>query len=208
MKTIIFDFDGTIANSLRLVVAIYRQLTGDKRHMSDEEFEALRHLPAQKIAKQVGVRFWQIPFLIRRGRKIMHARLDEVSAFPGLIEVLDELQGQGYTLRIVTSNSTENVREFLEKHDMNHYFVDVHGGVGLFNKANVLKRIVKKEQLDPTKTFYVGDEARDIVASKKAGLPIVSVTWGYNHSDLLRDMQPYALADKPQDLVTIFKDAA
>ncbi len=203
MKTVIFDFDGTIADSLGLVVEIYRQLTNDTRQLTSAEYEALRKLPAQKVARSIGVPLWRIPFLVRKGRKIMHSRLSEVQVFEGLPQALERLQEQGYALRIVTSNSVENVQKFLNEHDLSEYFSDIVGDVGLFNKAKVLRKIIKNDRLDAVQSYYVGDEARDIVASKKAGIRIVSVAWGYNHEDLLRDLQPYAIARTPHELVNI-----
>ncbi len=206
MKTIIFDFDGTIADSLELVIEIYRQLTGDNRKLTVSEREALRKLPAQRVMKTLGVSVWRLPFLVRKGRKIMHSRLDEVAVFEGLPDVLRTLQERGYTMRIVTSNSAKNVEFFLDKHALNSYFTDIVGNAGLFGKARVLRRIVTSEKLDLAQTYYVGDEARDITASKKAKLPIVAVGWGYNHTTLLQDLEPYALAEKPSDLLKIFPE--
>lgn len=204
MSTIIFDFDGTIANSLELVIEIYSQLTGDARKLTLEERDTLRKMPAQKVMKTLGVPMWRAPFLVNKGRKIMHNRLGEVGVFVGLPEVLRTLQDRGYTLRIVTSNSVENVQAFLDKNGLSEYFIDITGSIGLFSKAKTLKQIVKKEKLDKNQTYYVGDEARDVAASKKAGLKVVSVTWGYNHEVLLEKLQPYALAKTPNDLLKIF----
>jgi phosphoglycolate phosphatase len=204
VKTIIFDFDGTIADSLEIVIDIYRQLTKDKRELTLEEREALRKLPAQKVMKALGIPMWRAPFLVSRGRKIMHNRLDEVEVFPDLPKVLKTLKERGYELRIVTSNSADNVHVFLKKHGLVDYFNEVTGSIGLFSKAKVLRRMVKAEKLDLMHTFYVGDEARDIVASKKAGVPVISVAWGYNHENLLKKLHPYKLAKKPEDLLEIF----
>jgi len=156
------------------------------------------------VMKALGVPMWRAPLLVRRGRAAMHNRLNEVGVFAGLPGVLKELHERGYSLRIVTSNSDGNVHDFLERHGMRAYFSDIHGGVGLFDKAKVLRKMVKHAAAAQDKVFYVGDEARDIAASKKAGLPIVAVSWGYNHGDLLKDMHPYAVADKPADLLKIF----
>lgn len=203
-KTIIFDFDGTIANSLELVIEIYSQLTGDKRELTLEERNALRKLPAQKVMKALGVPMWRAPFLLNKGRKIMHSRLNEVKVFEELPETLKTLQERGYTMRIVTSNSAENVQTFLAENNLQNYFTNVTGGIGLFSKAKVLRQVIKQEKLDARQVYYVGDEARDIAASKKAKLPIVSVTWGYNDVSLLEKLEPYALAKKPEDLLQIF----
>lgn len=203
MKTVIFDFDGTIADSLEVAISIYRELTGDDRKMSPEEIEELRKLPLIKVVQSIGVPIWKVPLLLRKGRKVMHGRLGEIQVFEGLPAVCERLHKEGYSLKIVSSNSVENVQTFLKKHNMEGYFSEIHGSVGLFTKARVLKKIMKKEKLHPCTVCYVGDEARDIVASKKAGIQIVSVAWGYNDESLLRDMQPYAIARTPHELYDV-----
>lgn len=203
MKTIIFDFDGTIADSLEVAISIYRELTGDTRKMSFEEIDELRRLPLIKVVRTIGVPLWKVPLLLRRGRKVMHSRLNEIPVFEELPAVCERLHKEGYSLKIVSSNSVENVQTFLKKHAMDGYFSEIHGSVGLFNKAQVLKKIIKKEKLQPCTVYYVGDEARDIVASKRAGIRIVSVAWGYNHESLLREMQPYAIARTPHELYDV-----
>lgn len=203
MKTIIFDFDGTIADSLELTTSIYRDLTGDRRKMTEEEIEHLRKMPLHKVAAEIGVPFWKIPFLLRKGRKVMKSRLKEVRPFEELPEVCARLYSEGYCLKIVSSNSKENVVSFLKRYKMDSYFTEIHGSVGLFSKSRKLKSVMRKEKLHPYCVWYVGDEARDIVASKKAGVQIVSVAWGYNHESLLRDLQPYAIVRTPHELYDV-----
>lgn len=203
MKTIIFDFDGTIADSLEVTIGIYRDLTNDRRVLTADEVEELRKLPLLKVASAIGVPLWKVPFLVRKGRKIMHSRLGDIKVFDDLPHVFEKLKADGYDLRIVSSNSIENVQTFLKKHDLDAYFTDIHGSVGLFSKARVLRKIIKKDKLQCNMTYYIGDEARDIIASRKAGIRIISVAWGYNHESLLRDLQPYAIARTPHELYDI-----
>lgn len=203
MKTIIFDFDGTIADSLEVSISIYRDLTNDTRVLTVDEIEELRKLPLHKVVKAIGVPLWKVPLLVRKGRKIMHGRLNEIKVFDDLPHVFARLKEDGYDLRIVSSNSVENVQTFLKKHDLDTYFSDIHGSIGLFDKARVLRNIIRKDRLQCNMTYYVGDEARDIVASRKAGIRIVSVAWGYNHETLLRDLQPYAIARTPHELYDV-----
>ncbi len=208
MKTIIFDFDGTIADSLGLVIEIYRELTNDTRKFTEEEYEEFRKLSARQVARAIGVSWWRVPLLLRKGRKIMRQRLGEVEVFDGLPEVIKELHGEGYNLQIVSSNSASNVRKFLKTHKLDEYFSSIRGDVGLFGKAKVLKQIIKKGNLNKNDTYYIGDEARDIVAAKKAGVKMVAVEWGYNHKNLLEMLLPYAMADSPKMLLKILSEKA
>lgn len=202
-RTVIFDFDGTIADSLETVITIYRELTGDSRPLTQSEIDELRKLPVNKLIKAVGVPLWRVPALLTRGRRLMHGHLKDVVVFPGLPEVIKHLHDNGVVLHIVSSNSKSNVEEFLARHDMRQYFSEIHGSIGLFQKAKTLKSIVLRYGLVAADTWYVGDEARDVTSSHKAGLRVVSVTWGYQHRDLLTKMRADALADTPAELLEI-----
>lgn len=203
MKTIIFDFDGTIADSLEVIIALYRELTGDDREPTKEEVDELRKLPIAKLVKELGIPLWRVPGMVSKGRKLMHEHLKDLKTFEGLPEILSQLHAQGYTLHIVSTNSRGNVEAFLDKHGMREYFDEIHGSVGLFAKAKTLRIIVKRFSLKSHETWYVGDEARDVMASHKAGLRVASVTWGYQHRELLEKMHPDGLADTPEQLFNL-----
>jgi phosphoglycolate phosphatase-like HAD superfamily hydrolase len=50
---------------------------------------------------------------------------------------------------------------------------------------------------------YVGDEERDVVAARQAGVDIAAVTWGYNSPELLAVQEPDYLIDYPDELRTL-----
>ena len=52
---------------------------------------------------------------------------------------------------------------------------------------------------------YVGDEVRDIVACRRIGMPIISVTWGFNSADFLASAGPNHLAQSPEELRQILE---
>lgn len=202
-RTVIFDFDGTIADTLDIIIELYREMTGDHRHLSREEIDTLRKLPIAKLIKTIDVPLYKVPALLSRGRKLMRERVADARIFPGMKQLLKDLTGQGYVIHIVSSNSQDNVQSFLEKHKLTKYFVEIHGSIGLFQKSKVLHDIATRGHITPHDAWYVGDEARDITAAKKAGLRIASVTWGYQHVDLLQTLSPTAVANSPTELKDI-----
>ncbi len=202
-RTVIFDFDGTIADTLDMVVAIYRELTGDERHVSKVEIDELRKLPLRQLLKAVDIPLLKVPTLLTRGQKFMRQRVASAPVFPGMPKLLHALVKKGYILHIVSSNTQENVQAFLEKHKLASYFVEVHGSVGLFGKAKVLRSIATRSHVTTRDAWYVGDEARDISAAKKAGIRMAAVTWGYQHVSLLEKLKPTALARTPEELLEI-----
>lgn len=203
MATFIFDFDGTLADSFDLTVEIAHQVMGHTKPMTPEHLHALRGLPAKEVMKEVGIRWWRLPLLLTRGRKLMTARLGEVQPFPALVPVLAELHKRGHRLFVLSSNSADNVQAFFDAHDMGSDFERIYGGAGLFNKAGKLRQIIREHRWQASDCWYVGDEVRDVIAARQAGLRCAAVTWGFNLEKVLADAQPDVIITKPRQLLKL-----
>jgi len=203
MKTLIFDFDGTIADSFELVIEIVYELTGIPRQ-SEAEVARLRKLPLLKAAREMRIPLSRAAGLMIKGRQMMHERINEVEAFPGIAKALKTLHDSGYHMLVMSSNSEQNVRTFLRTHNLEGYFDGVYGGASVISKTGTLRKVLRRNRLKPANCFYIGDEVRDIVAAVKAGLEPVAVTWGYQAPEALIACHPYAVVHKPAELLTVF----
>jgi phosphoglycolate phosphatase-like HAD superfamily hydrolase len=204
VKTIIFDFDGTIADSFELMLEIAEEIAGVERP-SDEVIEYYKQFPLTKVVRELHIPITRIPRLILKGRQKMHERIHEVHPFKGMPEVLEKLHDhKDYHLLLMSSNSEQNVRTFLRENDLERFFDSVVGNVGVFNKAAALKKTIRHNRLDAKNCFYVGDEVRDVVGASKAGVEPIAVSWGYQARDALAKYHPFALVDKPHDLLAVF----
>ena len=90
---------------------------------------------------------------------------------------------------ILTSNSSQNVKEFLKNHQLD-VFDFTHSVSKFWGKSSGLKRLIRKYKLKPDHLLYIGDEIRDLEAAKKAGIRFAAVTWGYNSSKALKACHP------------------
>jgi phosphoglycolate phosphatase len=208
VKTVIFDFDGTIADSFGTVVAIFHELTHRKQPVTIEEMAQLRRMRLLDVAEVEHIPKWRIPFLVIIGRRRMAQSLTKVQVFAGMTDVIKELHADGHQLFIMSSNSSPNVKKFLHNHELTGYFKRTYGGVGLFGKARAFRRIMRQNNLIASDCLYVGDEVRDIEGSRDAGVACIAVSWGFNDAELLQDQQPLAVVDTPQKLLrTIRKQA-
>jgi phosphoglycolate phosphatase len=201
MRTIIFDFDGTIGDSFKVAVEIAHEMTHRSQLVMPEEVVRLRKLRMIEVARELELPKRRWPFLLIRGRKLMTKRLAEVQPFPGMADVLATLHKQGYQLFILSSNSEKNIGRFLQDHALNRYFVRTYSGVGLLGKSRALRHILKQNHLQATDAIYVGDEARDIEGSKRVGMDCVAVGWGYNAPELLAAHAPRAVVVTPEALL-------
>ncbi len=200
---VIFDFDGTLVDSLPTILEIFNDMSVLDHKLTDKDIQTLRNLPPIAAAKHLGIPLWRAPGLLVRGRAALAHRLTDLELFPGMADVLTQLDADGHKLYVISSNSLGNVRIFLKHQGVKRHFQKLYGGVGIFGKATVLKRVMKVHQLDPAETFYVGDETRDVEAAKKAKVRSVAVTWGYNGTQILGTYNPDFLANKPTDLLKV-----
>jgi phosphoglycolate phosphatase len=58
---------------------------------------------------------------------------------------------------------------------------------------------------DPEEAVYVGDSEVDFMTAKNAGLPCLSVLWGFRSKEYLESIGAYLFADKPDDILDIIK---
>lgn len=206
MAAIIFDFDGTLADSFQSFVGIFYELTGRTDIIDPAEIERLRGMTIPQVIKELDVRPWKVPLLIWRGKRKMGKLMPSIPAHKGVLEVVDKLQGEGHQLYILSSNSEKNIRVFLAKHGALTEFVNIYGNVGLFSKGRALKKVIRRNRLDPMATHYVGDEVRDVVGAHYAGIPIVAVGWGFNTPKILDEHKPTHLVNTPHELFSILEE--
>jgi phosphoglycolate phosphatase len=201
-KLILFDFDGTIADSFPMYKDIINDLSQKYKYkkLSDSDIEILRSKGPKEIAKIVGISWWKIPFLARDFKKEANKIIKDIPIFKGMKEVLKKLKQDGFRVGILTSNSNKNVEDFLAHNGIKEYIDLIVGDVGLFSKAKKIEKAIKNEQFDKKDIFYIGDEVRDIESAKKVGIQIISVTWGFNTAKKLKETNPDFLANTPNEL--------
>jgi phosphoglycolate phosphatase len=205
-RILIFDFDGTLANSLGNIWSISNRLAVEfgRSPFSQEQINHFQDLSAGEVIKALKIPLIKLPFVIWRFKKELKKEIELVQPFADMQQVLTQLKKRGVTMGIVTSNSKSNVEKFLKKLGWDGYFDFVSSTGKLGGKAKLLKSIIKKRKFNPVHVSYVGDEARDIHAAKMINIKIVAVSWGFNSKQLLASLKPDFLIDSPKELVLLF----
>lgn len=204
-KVIIFDFDGTIADTLDAIVNISNRLAADfgYKQTSVAEIAQLKNLNSRQIIKHSGISIFKVPFLIRKVKGELNKEIQRLKPIPGIKEALIELNNQGNQLLIITSNSKENVILFLKENNMYELFSLIYSGATLFGKSKVINKILLQENLDFEEVIYVGDETRDIEAARKSQIKAIAVSWGFNSPEVLAEQNPDFLIHQPDELINV-----
>ena len=204
MSVIIFDFDGTIADTLDPLLAIANNLAHEFGYplITLEQLSELQTLNSRAIIKQAKIPVLKIPFLLRRLKSDLNQQITRVPPIQGMPEALQELKAQHHQLGIVTSNSENNVSDFLKHHHLFDLFDFVKSGTTIFGKHRVIRKLLKQKNIDIQQTIYVGDETRDIESAKAINMPIIAVSWGFNDHSVLAKYAPTQLIDHPTLLLS------
>ncbi|MEC4814762.1 MAG: HAD hydrolase-like protein, partial [Scytonema sp. PMC 1069.18] len=123
-KVIIFDFDGTIADTVDALVSIANRLAKEFGYVqiTQEELALLKNLSSREIIKYSGISIFKIPFLVKKVKSELKNKIKELKPIPGIQEALITLNYEGYRLGIITSNSLDNVTDFLQVHELDNLF--------------------------------------------------------------------------------------
>jgi phosphoglycolate phosphatase-like HAD superfamily hydrolase len=205
-KVMIFDFDGTIADTIDEVVRIYN-LMADRygyKKVNGNDVENLRGKRPRELLKWMGIPFYMIPFILRIGRREMRKKIPELKTTVNMRGLVTKLKKMGFKVGILTTNSKDNVTLFLKRNRL-EFFDFIYAGGSIFGKHKMLKRLIREIKVRPEEAVYVGDEIRDIEAAKRCGVSVVSVTWGYNNEKALMRNRPDYIVRTPVQLLSIAK---
>ncbi|MCX7595703.1 MAG: HAD-IA family hydrolase [Fischerella sp.] len=206
-KVIIFDFDGTIADTVDALVSIANRLAKEFGYVqiTPEELALLRNLTSREIINYSGISLFKIPFLVKKVKGELKNKIPDLKPIPGMKEALLLLKNEGHRLGIITSNSKDNVTEFLKINCLDNLFEFIYSGVTIFGKTTIINNLLRQKQIATEQAIYVGDETRDIEASKKANIKVIAVTWGFNSPEVLAKQNPNFLIHHPSELVEVIK---
>jgi phosphoglycolate phosphatase len=203
-RCIVFDFDGTIADSRTLFVSVLNDLAGRYgfKKVDADNIDQLKKLPLRDRFAALGIPLYKIPFLTKSFLQQYRKSVHTVTGINGMDRVLEKLTEHGFKLAIASSNSEDTIRRFLQNNNIST-IDEVHCSSQLFGKDKLIRKFLSKTDLHHTDVIYVGDEERDIVACQKVGVRVVWVAWGFDSEDIIRDKNPDHIARTPDELVEI-----
>lgn len=202
-KYIVFDFDGTLVDSRAAFLSLYNEIAGERGYlpMTPENIGQLRDMSIAERCKFLQVPMYKLPFLVAEALQKYKHIIPTLRFNEGMKEFLGELTAKDVPYALLSSNSKANIQEFFALHGI--IVEDIYTSGKIFSKDKMLKRFLKDKKLQPSEILYVGDESRDIIACKKAGVKIAWVSWGYDAEAGVLQHSPDYIAHHPSQLMEI-----
>lgn len=191
-SSLIFDLDGTLADTLPLIYESFNDafepITGTV--LTPDEIRALFGPPDNHVIRNVLDPEYHEAAIDRYVATYERRHRDLVELFEGMDELLAELHAQGVKLAVVTGKSRNTALMTLEMLGVLDRFDVVYAGDDVERqKPDPMALVMALEDLahdDPGSAAMIGDSAADVIAGKGAGVATIGVLWGSpDHTDLL-----------------------
>ena len=111
---------------------------------------------------------------------------DHTGPYPGIMEMLQSLVKAGYTLGVVSNKPDFAVQELIPE-----YFPGIFASIW---------EAMKNLRADSSDAIYVGDSEVDLEASANAGIPCISVAWGFKGRKFLEEQQAEMIIETPAEI--------
>ncbi len=126
------------------------------------------------------------------------------TVYPGVRALLDQLQADQVPLALVTNKPSRFVPELLADKQLDGYFRWLVGGDTLpVQKPDpaALNWVMQQAAVSAAQALFVGDSRSDVLAARAAGVPVVAVSYGYNHGQSIATENPDLLVDSLDALI-------
>ena len=208
LKAVIFDFDGTIGDTLPLVIKAIRYGVEPfiDRELSDDEIAATFGPIEEGSIKHFVPDTQKCEIACKRMYEAYDKYHEEVAGQPiaGVVDLINHLKAKKLIVTLATGKGKHTCDISLAKYKMNKLFDDVEtGSIKGGIKPQMMATIMHKYNLKPDEVLYIGDAPTDIDAARKVGVGIVSVLYGSRiEEDAVKAKKPDKICYTVKELQT------
>lgn len=213
IKNYIFDFDGTVADTIGGIVATMQEtfcLQG-RDIPSVEEIKGVIGLPLEGCMRGLGIAVeGDVAELCATYRRIFpDIAMSQIELFPDVKETLTELHNQGKRLAIATSRNKNSLTEMMKRHGVLDYFellVSSSDGYAPKPAPDMVLGILDRLGISDSETVVIGDTSFDIEMGNKAHCWTCAVTYGNHTREKLMTAQPNFIVDSFSEVLSCKND--
>ena len=203
-RTVLFDLDGTLIDSIELILASHRHATREVLGESPSDDVLRQGIGVPLLTQMRTLDEERADALVLAYRAFNHRMHDELlRPYEGLLELCATLREEGAVLGVVTSKS----RPVVEMAFARLAFAPLLDVVVTSDQTEHHKprpepilEALRRLGRDASGACYVGDSPFDLQAAHAAGVDAIGVSWGAFTADELRAEHPVAVARTPEEL--------
>ncbi|MBQ0020403.1 MAG: HAD-IIIA family hydrolase [Bacteroidales bacterium] len=210
-KAIIFDLDGTLTDTIvdlkESTNYALREMGWPERTLEEiKQFvgNGVRRLMEQATPSNINELEFEECFAIFQEHYIDHCQ-DHTDLYPGIKELLETLKEKGYKMAIVSNKMQAGVNELQKRFFKGIIDVAIGEKRGVRRKPfpDMVNIALEKLEVKAEETIYVGDSEVDMATARNAGIPCISVLWGFRDRDFLREIGAFQMVETPQDILEL-----
>ena len=211
IKTIIFDLDGTLLNTLddlssSVNYALRQHGLAERSQAEVRQFlgNGIRRLIEQSVPAGTDEQKTEDVFQTFRSHYLEHS-LDQTRPYDGIEDLLHQLNDMKVATAIVSNKLDPAVKELHQ-----HFFSDtIQVAIGETKTIrrkpapDMVDECIRLLGCDRQTCLYVGDSEVDLQTARNAGLPCLSVSWGFRDKKQLIEAGATTIIDRPDELIDI-----
>ena len=193
-KIVMFDFDGVIVNSCDMALEINREYFGSMEYSEVQDW-AEGNVYNRKLREEEG-----------NGSEIYYfeqysKRVTELVPVEGIENVFKELTKQNFKLIIVSSADEEIIKNYLEKYNLEKYFIKIMARKTHTSKVEKFKMVFEEFKIKPKETLLITDSVGDVKEAHEVKMKAIGVLWGLHERERLERNGVDFVAEKPEDIL-------
>lgn len=199
-KIVMFDFDGVLVNTTEFIFELHKN---DNNELTWEMFQDLSNGNFfSEIEKATNSGIYHKPNNWDNiySEKIKNLTIQDIFRY-----TIKQLSNN-CVLSIVSSSSSDVIKRFLEKENVDKYFEDIYGADVNKIKSVKIKMLLDKYKIDKNNAVFITDSLGDIYEAHECGVKCIGVTWGIHQRETLIKGIPESMVEDPRFLLDVIKN--
>ncbi|MFA4967935.1 MAG: HAD-IA family hydrolase [Candidatus Margulisiibacteriota bacterium] len=208
---IMFDFDGTLANSIPSAVKAVQQMIADLGFPYKTEEEINKHVGFGEVPLVSGSIGTEDPATVDRAMQVYfkHYLNEGIGGILLYLHVRETLEYFKSKKKMIISNKKDDfIKIILDKHDLSNYFIEILGGDSspcLKPDPCTLLKALKEYNIPPDRAIFIGDMTVDVETGKNAKVWTCGVTYGFDGREKLAKASPDFIIDDIRGLENVIE---
>jgi len=201
-KLIIFDWDGTLMDSIDKIVLCMQQAAMQQRQIIPSE-QAVKNIIGLSLLNAVKILFptlsvKQQQALVESYRDQYHqSQHIDTPLYAGIVRLLNSLKTQGYILAVATGKGRKGLDTMLKKSNTGALFSATICADEAHSKPDplMINSLLEKLHIDASQALMVGDSSYDLEMARNARVDRLGVSYGVHDIKTLASFDPIAIVD-------------